>query len=175
MEKKIRTIAALNSHNVSVNLDEVILRNGKRGERIKIIHPEAAAVIAFLSEDEILMVRQYRYALERQTLEIPAGKVDPGETAEECAARELMEETGYKAEKLDLVCTYAPAIGYSSELIHVYSAKILQQAGQGFDQREISSVEKMRLSEVWEMVKKGEIVDGKTLLSLSMLKIVGEP
>jgi ADP-ribose pyrophosphatase len=96
MEKKIRTIATLNAHSFSVSLDDVLLQNGAPGRRIKIDHPEAAAIVPFFSEDQILMVRQYRYALGKETLEIPAGKMDPGEKPEACARRELLEETGFE-------------------------------------------------------------------------------
>ena len=79
MEKKIQTIASLSTHSFSAHLDEVLLRDGKVGKRVKIDHPEAAAVIPFISDHEIIMVRQFRYALGRETLEIPAGKVDPAQ------------------------------------------------------------------------------------------------
>ena len=80
MEKKIQTIASLGTLSFSAHLDEILLRDGKIGKRIKIDHPEVAAIIPYVSENEIQMVRQFRYALERETLEIPAGKVDRGET-----------------------------------------------------------------------------------------------
>jgi len=85
------------------------LRDGSSAKRVRIDHPEAAAVVPFLSDREILLVRQYRYALGRETLEIPAGKLDPSEKPEECAGRELLEETGYEAGSLTLLYTYAPA------------------------------------------------------------------
>ena len=75
MEKKISTVASMHTKHFSVHLDEVLLGKGKVSKRIRIDHPEATAVIPFISEDEIMMVRQYRYALGRETLEIPAGKV----------------------------------------------------------------------------------------------------
>jgi len=80
MEKKIRTIASLSTRSFSAYLDEVLLQNNQLGQRMRIDHPEASAIIPFLSDKEILMVRQYRYALGRETLEIPAGKLDPGKT-----------------------------------------------------------------------------------------------
>ena len=87
MEKKIQTLASLSTHSFSAHLDEVLLRNGKVGKRIRVDHPEAAAIIPFISDNEIIMVRQFRYALGKETLEIPAGKMDPGEKPEECARR----------------------------------------------------------------------------------------
>ena len=166
MEKKITTLASLCTHSFSANLDEVILRDGRTGKRMKIDHPEAAAVVPFVSDDEILMVRQYRYALGKETLEIPAGKLDPGETPEACIRRELMEETGYEAGEWTLLYTYAPAIGYSNERIHIYAARRLRKKKTRLDELEISAVEKHTLKSLKEMTKKGLLEDGKTLLGL---------
>jgi len=173
MEKKIHTIASLNTHSFSAHLDEVILRNGETGKRIRIDHPEATAVIPFISDDEIIMVRQFRYALGRETLEIPAGKVDQGEMPEECARRELLEETGYKAGLIRFVYTYAPAIGYSNELIHIYSGSNLKRMNVEIDEREISSLETISLKRVRELIKKGYILDGKTLIGLFIMESAG--
>ena len=166
MEKKITTLAILRTPSFSASLDEVVLRDGRTGKRMKIDHPEAAAVVPFVSHDEILMVRQYRYALGKETLEIPAGKLDPGETPESCVRRELLEETGYEAGEFRLVYTYAPALGYSNELIHIYSAHGLKKKSAKIDEREISSVEKHRLKSLKKMMKEGILLDGKTLLGL---------
>jgi len=169
MEKRIQTIATLRTHSFSVNLDEVLLRDGKVAKRIRIDHPEASAIIAFASESEIIMVRQYRYALGRETLEIPAGKVDQGEKPEACARRELLEETGYEAESLKLIYTYAPAIGYSNELIHIYSGHNLKQVNASIDEREISSIQRLSLEEVRSLIREGRILDGKTLIGLALM------
>jgi len=166
MEKKITTLASLRTRSFSAHLDEVILRDGRTGKRMRIDHPEAAAVVPFVSEEEILMVRQYRYALGKETLEIPAGKLDPGETPEACVRRELREETGYEAGEFTFLCTYAPAIGYSNERIHIYSARRLRKKKTKVDEREISAVETHRLDRLKKMAKKGRIEDGKTLLGL---------
>ncbi|MGD2124886.1 MAG: NUDIX hydrolase [Desulfobacteraceae bacterium] len=172
MEKKIRTVGSLTSHGFSVHLDEVLLKNGRVGQRIKIDHPEAAAIIPFISEHEIVMVRQFRYALGRETLEIPAGKMDPGETAEACVKRELLEETGYEADEIRLIYTYAPAIGYSNELIHIYSGHNLRKINASIDEREISSVERLSLERLRGMIRQGLVLDGKTLLGLSIIGLI---
>jgi ADP-ribose pyrophosphatase len=172
MEKKIRTIGTLNAHSFSVSLDDVLLKNGASGRRIKIDHPEAAAIVPFLSEERVLMVRQFRYALGKETLEIPAGKMDPGEKPEECARRELLEETGFEADLVQPVLTYAPAIGYSNELIHVFSARQLRKISAEVDEREISSVERVSLDQLREIVRKGLIEDGKTLLAFSFMGLI---
>ena len=173
MEKKIQRIASLNTRSFAVHLDEVRLADGETGKRVKIEHPEVAAIIPFLSKDEIIMVRQFRYALGKMTLEVPAGKFDPGETAQDCAKRELMEETGYEAGEMGLICTFAPAIGYSNELIHLYSGKDLKKRGRKTDDREIETVEIISLKKLDQMIGKGLILDAKTLLGLSLIKCRG--
>ncbi len=119
------------------------------------------------------MVRQFRYALGRETLEIPAGKVDPGEGVEECAQRELLEETGYEAVEIKHIYTYAPAIGYSNELIHIYSAGNLKKVNKKIDEREIISLERLSIERVKELIRKGLILDSKTLIGLSMMGLAG--
>ena len=173
MEKKIITLASLSTRSFSASLDEVLLRDGRTGKRMKIDHPAAAAVVPFVSDDEILMVRQYRYALGRDTLEIPAGKLDPGETPEACVRRELLEETAHEAGELTFLYTYAPAIGYSNELIHIYSARSLRKRRKKVDEREISSVGIYSIRRLRRMMKKGLLVDGKTLLALFFAGIEG--
>ena len=170
MEKKIQTLATLSTHSFSAYLDEVLLSNGQVGKRIRVDHPEAAAIIPFISEHEIIMVRQFRYALGKETLEIPAGKVDPGEEPEECAKRELLEETGYEAGSINLIYTYAPAIGYSNELIHMYSGRSLIKRNVKTDKREILSLERLSIERVRGFIKEGLILDGKTIIGLSLIQ-----
>jgi ADP-ribose pyrophosphatase len=172
MEKKIQTIATLSTASFSVHLDEVLLRDGKPGKRIKMDHPEAAAIIPFATDHEILMVRQFRYALGRETLEIPAGKRDPGESLEACVKRELLEETGYEAGKIAFLLSFAPALGYSNEQIHIYAGHMLKKTREDIDEREISSVERLGIKEIQRMVEKGLIMDGKTLLGLSITGLI---
>lgn len=169
MEKKRGTIAQLIAHSFSASLDEVELRDGQIRKRIRIDHPEAVAVIPLLSDSEIVMVRQFRYAIGKDTLEIPAGKVDPGEKPLAAVHRELLEETGYKADNIGHLCSYQPAIGYSNEIIHVYVARGLQKITRTLDEAEISSCEVMDLGEVRQMVADGKIMDGKTMLALGLI------
>jgi ADP-ribose pyrophosphatase len=172
MEKKIRTIASLSTRSFSAYLDEVLLQNNQMGQRMRIDHPEASAIIPFVSDKEILMVRQYRYALGKETLEIPAGKLDPGESPEQCIRRELVEETGHEAGRIEWVCTYAPALGYSNELIHIYSGYELRKTQALIDEREIAAVERIPLDKLKSMIKERLILDGKTLLGLSLMRII---
>ena len=168
MEEKLRTLGALFAKHFHVQLDTVRLRTGKLTERLKIDHPEAAAVVPFLDEHRLLMVRQWRYAIARETLEIPAGKVDPGESVEVCAQRELQEETGYEAGRLLHLISYFPAIGYSNETIRIYAASGLQRGPAERDLDEISRVEVVSLSDLQDLILRGDIVDGKTVIGISL-------
>ncbi len=174
MEKRLRTLASLSTPSFSAHLDEVVLGDGEQGKRIRVDHPEASAVVPFTTAGEVVMVKQYRYALGTETLEIPAGKVDPGEDPAACAKRELLEETGFAAPDLVLLYTYAPAIGYSNERIHIYSARGVVRESQKTDEREISSVEIIPLEDVWAMIRSRAILDGKTLIGLAISRALEE-
>jgi ADP-ribose pyrophosphatase len=170
MEETVKTLARINAKHFSAQLDTVRLRTGKITERIKIDHPEAAAIVPFLDADHILMVRQWRYALGKETLEIPAGKADPGEDIEVCARRELEEETGHSARRLLHLFSYYPAIGYSNELIRIYAASSLVRLAERHDVDEIAEVEVIRLSDVQDLILKGSIQDGKTVISIAIFR-----
>lgn len=172
MEKRLRTLGTLHAASFSAHLDEVSLANGEISKRIRIDHPEASAVMPLLPDGRIVMVRQYRYALGVETLEIPAGKVDPGEDAETCARRELMEETGFEAGILKRIYTYTPAIGYSNERIHIFMAPDVNQRSEKTDEREISSIEIISRDELQKMIEQKIILDGKTLIGLAMAGLV---
>jgi ADP-ribose pyrophosphatase len=170
MERKIQNLASLTTKSFTVCLDEVVLRNGQVGKRIRFEHPQAAAMIPFISDNEIIMVSQYRYALGKETLEIPAGKIDGTESPEQCILRELVEETGYRAENIKWLYTYAPAVGYSNELIHLYVGRDLKKVETTIDGGEISAVKILTIEEVMGMIRDHMILDSKTILSLAFLR-----
>jgi ADP-ribose pyrophosphatase len=170
MEETIRTLGILKARHFSARLDAVRLRTGKVTERIKIDHPEAAAILAFADRDHLLMVRQWRYAIGGETLEIPAGKMDPGESAEVCAGRELTEETGQRASRLIEIFSYYPAIGYANEMIRIFMASGLERTSDRQDQDEISGVEFVKLDQVHDMIMSGRIRDGKTVIGVSIFR-----
>ncbi len=170
MEETVRTLGVLNARHFSARLDAVRLRTGKITERIKIEHPEAAAIVAFVDRERILMVRQWRYALGAETLEIPAGKMDPGEPADTCAGRELFEETGYRPGRLTEIFNYYPAIGYANEVIRIFAATGLEKVSERQDEDEISKVEMIEFGQVHDMIMKGKIRDGKTVIGVSLFR-----
>jgi ADP-ribose pyrophosphatase len=170
MEQKIQSLASLGTKNFIVYLDEVSLKDGTISKRICIDHPQAAAIVPLISDNELIMVRQYRYALKRETLEIPAGKIDKGESAEECIKRELAEETGFEAKVIKWLYTYAPAVGYSNELIHLYLGSDLEKLENKVNDSEISSLEILTIDEVLRMIRNHEIVDSKTIIALAFVR-----
>ncbi|MHC1727716.1 MAG: NUDIX hydrolase [Syntrophobacteraceae bacterium] len=170
MEETIRTLGILKARHFSVRLDSVRLQTGKLTERIKIDHPEAAAILAFPDPEHILMVRQWRYAIGCETLEIPAGKVDPGEQADVCAGRELFEETGHRPRRLLEIFSYFPAIGYANETIRIFLAAGLERVSERTDEDEISKVEVVKIDQIHDMIMRGEIRDGKTVIGISLFR-----
>lgn len=147
---------------LTLRVDEVELPNGKTGMREVIEHQGAAAVVALTDENELVLVRQYRYPFSSAIWEIPAGKLDPGETPPECAKRELLEETGASAQNLIDLGIYYPTPAYCCEQIHLFGATGLAFTAQSLDEDEFVEVKKFPLEQVVEMIKNNEICDGKT-------------
>ena len=151
---------------------EIELPNGNIKHHEVIRHPGAVGIIALDDDDRVLLVNQYRTALERVTLEIPAGKLEPGEDARECAIRELAEETGYVAGKMTYLIPIAVAVGYSDEIIHLFIATDLK-AGQAHpDDDEFVASQWMDLSELIDLVLDGRIEDSKTVIAALALDAV---
>ena len=170
-EEKIRTISTIQGKSFSVNLDEARLPSGRITERIRVLHPDASAIIPILDDGRIILVKQFRYSIQEETLEIPAGKIDKGESAEECARRELVEETGYSATNLEFLLTYVPAIGYSNERLYIYKGSALRRFPEyEHSSDEISQLEFLTLAEINDKILSGEIQDGKTIVAMTLLK-----
>src|SRR5690606_35813809 len=128
--------------------------NGKTSSREIIKHPGAVAVIAITEEEKILLVEQYRKALERTLIEIPAGKLEKGEDPRESAKRELMEETGYTCENLEHITSFYTSPGFANELVHIYQATGLKQERElQLDEDEFVSVMEVTYDEALNLVK----------------------
>lgn len=151
---------------LSLRVDEVFLPNGNRSTREVIDHGGAAAVAALDGKDRILLVRQYRYPIGRVLTELPAGKLEPGETPEAGAARELEEETGFRCGRLLPLGRYLPAAAYDTEVIFLYLTRELTAARQKLDEDEFLSVVRVPFDEAVRMVLDGEIEDGKTIAGI---------
>lgn len=129
-------------------------------------HKGAAAIVAVDQQEQILMVRQYRNALERETLEIPAGGLGPGEDMKCCAIRELEEETGFRTENAEHLIDIYTCVAYSNEKIGIYYTNYLIPSKQHLDEDEYISVERYPLEELIHMILNGEIQDAKTVSAI---------
>ena len=151
---------------VNLRVDTVRLPNGKTSQREIVEHRGAVAIVPLLDDDTVLMIRQFRLAVHEVLLEVPAGTLEPDEPPEICAARELEEETGYRASTLRRLFSQYLAPGYSQEILHVFLAEGLEKTLQRTEEDENVEVVPVPLSHAVEMVLSGEIRDAKTIAAL---------
>ena len=153
-----------------VHRDVVRLPDGSETVREYVRHPGAVGIVALLADGRVVLERQYRYPLGRDFLEIPAGKLEPGEQHELTAKRELLEETGYVAKEWTRLGVIHNAIGYSDEAIELWLAKGLEQRGQNLDPGEFLEVVTLPFAETLAMIRDGRITDAKTVAALLWMK-----
>ena len=165
-EEVIRSERIFQGRVVNLRVDTVRLPNGRVSQREIVEHRGAVAIVPMLDSDTVLMIRQFRLAVNEVLLEVPAGTLEPGEPAEVCAARELEEETGYRAGCLRKLFSQYLAPGYSQEILHVFLAQELQKTVQKMDDDENVEVVPMPLHRAVDLVLKGEIRDAKTIAAL---------
>ncbi len=147
--------------------EDTVVANGHEARWDFIHHDGAAAVLPVLEDGRILMVRQYRNALDRETLEIPAGKLDaPDEPKINCAYRELEEETGYRTEKLEYLISINTTVAFCDEYIDIFLARNLIPSRQHLDEDEMIDVEAWKLEDLLDMIYQGRITDGKTVAAI---------
>ena len=156
---------------ISLDVDQVRFPDGSSSELEMVRHPGASAIVPFLSDPagvdpQILLIKQYRYAANGYLYEIPAGRLDANESPEECARRELQEETGCIAERMDRLTAMYTTPGFTDERIHLFLASGLTRGPAKRDSDEFMEVEAMTLSNALQMVGRGEISDAKTALGL---------
>jgi len=156
---------------LNLDIDTVSFPNGSVGEIEIIRHSGASAVIPFLSDPhgddpQILLLRQYRYAAEAVLYEVPAGKLDPGEEPEHCARRELLEETGCSASRIEHLYTMYTTPGFTDERIHIFMATGLVQGKSEHEADEFITLETVTLSKALGLIQEGAIQDAKTALAL---------
>lgn len=150
---------------INLRVDTVEV-SGRIVGREVVEHRGAVAILPLTQSGDVVLIRQYRHAVGESLIEIPAGTLEPGETPEECARRELREETGMTAERLDPICSFYLAPGYSSELLHLFVAQVGPAVGQRLDKDESIEVLVKPLGEAIHMAERGEIRDAKTLIGL---------
>jgi ADP-ribose pyrophosphatase len=149
-----------------VRRDTVSLPDGRHTDREYIVHPGAAVIIALTDTGDVVMERQYRYPLEREFLELPAGKIDPGEDPMATAKRELIEETGYSAAVWRHLGVMHPVISYSTERIEIFLAQGLTLSKPKLDQGEFLEVFTVALPIAMDWIRSGRITDSKTIAGL---------
>ena len=149
-------------------VDEIEYPSGNRGIREVAEHPGGSVVVPMLDDKTVLLIRQFRYPIKDFLYELPAGKLDAGEDPARCAARELEEETGYKAETLAKLTAIYTTPGFCTELLHIYLATGLHQlpGGQRLEEGEDLTLETFSLKEAVSMIERGEIVDSKSMCGL---------
>ena len=172
MERKLSSKTVFEGRLVTVQHDTVELENGREAFREVIRHPGAVAVLA-VEEDQILLVRQYRYCIGRELLEIPAGKLEPGEEPLPAAIRELSEETGCECEDLVPLGRYYGSAGCLDEGIHLYFGRVSSQGNSHPDEDEFLTLERRTLADLEAMMAAGDLPDGKTLAAIALAKAKG--
>ena len=151
---------------IQVDREMVRLPNGREVELDIVHHPGAAAVVPFLSDDEVLLIRQYRHAAGGSILEVPAGKLDAGEAPELCAARELEEEAGVRAGRLERLGRIFTTPGFTDEVIHLFAAFDLTPVPARPEADEVIEVMRVTLARALEFVWNGELDDAKSAIAL---------
>lgn len=153
-------------HNIRLRVDDVVLPSGKETVREVIEHDGAVAIVALDRDKNVLLVRQFRHAAGKELLEIPAGGIDPGETPEQTAQREMQEETGYAPGKLERLGGFYSAPGYASEYLYLFRATELMPARLMAEDTEEIKLVRISLNEVVELIRSGGIQDAKSVAGL---------
>jgi len=151
---------------LNLHVENIELPSGKRTTREIINHHGAVVIVAVDAEENTFLVRQYRSAVKRPLLEVPAGKIDPGEKPEETASRELIEETGYSAGRMEALGGFYASPGYSTEYLYLFYATDLKPADVAIDDDEIAEILQVPLAEIPGMISSGEICDSKSVAGL---------
>lgn len=156
---------------VRVKLDEAQLPNGKKARREVVEHPGGVAILALDREDNVAVVRQYRYPFHKVLLELPAGKLEPGEDPRVCGVRELEEEVGLVADEFIYLGGLYLSPGYSNEVLHLYLARGLRQGACHPDEDEFLEGERIPFARLVDMVMADEIHDAKTVAAVLKAKV----
>lgn len=165
-ESKLSSEIVYQGSFLDVRKDKVLLPDGNTSTREWIKHPGAVCIIPILPNGDIALIRQYRYPIKREMIELPAGKLDGIEESEMCAKRELEEEIGYSSDKITFLTQIHPAIGFANEVMDLYLAEDLVQTKSNLDKDEFIILFPTNLNNAVEMVWSGKITDVKTIIGL---------
>ena len=169
-EKQITTRILYEGLIVNVRRDTAMIFGDKHVPREVVEHPGGVAIVPVTSDNNVLMVRQYRYPMEQELLEIPAGKLSHGEDPFDCAVRELAEETGCTAGKIISLGEMFPSPGYCKEILYLYLALDLQYGEMNLDEDEFLSVETHSIDDIMRRIMANEISDAKTIVGIMKAK-----
>lgn len=169
-EITIKTEPVFQGKVISLQVDHVKLPNGETTTREIVKHSGAVSILA-LVDDRMVVVEQYRKPLERSLVEIPAGKLEPGENPTQAAKRELQEETGYSCETIRSICSFYTSPGFANEIMHLYLAEGLTQGAMKLDEDEFIACEGITLEQAEQYIAEGRIQDAKTITAVYAWRI----
>ena len=173
-EEKISSKRLYSGRILDLEVDRVLLPSGSKAEREVIRHLGAAVVLPLLEGGQVILVNQYRYPMGGELLELPAGKLDPGEDPNTCAARELSEETGWRAGEIYDLGSFFTTPGFTDEVLHAFVATGLEPAPDVVpDPDEAIEIVTMSVEEALAACRDGRIRDGKTLATLLLAQLNG--
>lgn len=170
IETTVSSEVVYRGHFLEVRKDQVALPDGSRAGREYIVHPGAVVILPILDDGRLVLERQYRYPLQQVLLEFPAGKLDPGESGQAAAIRELAEETGYRAREWARAGILHNAAAYSDEFIEIWFARGLMQGERHLDHGELIDLCLMSEEELDALAAAGALTDAKTLIGLQWLQ-----
>jgi len=165
-EKTMKTDRIYEGKVINLRVDTVELPDKKYSKREIVEHPGAVAIVPVTSTGEVILVKQFRKAVEMELYEIPAGKLEIGEDPRTCAVRELKEETGYESNDLQYLFQFYTSPGFSNEKMHLFLARELSEGEAQPEDDEYIDVVKIKLTELEEMINNGEILDSKSIVGI---------
>lgn len=168
-ERTLESRQIYEGRRVSLRVDRVVLPGGRETTREIASYPDCVAIVAVDADGNVILVRQYRHAVGREMLELPAGGIESGEAPEESARRELEEETGYRPKDIRRIGGAYTAPGYSTEFMHLFLATGLEPGPSRAEDDEFIQVVPVPLSQIRAMIDSGEICDGKSVIGLLTL------
>lgn len=173
-EKTMKTEKVYDGKILNLRIDTVELPDKKYSKREIVEHPGAVGIVAITNNKEIVLVKQFRKAVEKELIEIPAGKLEIGEEPKDCVIRELKEETGYSAEKITYMMEFYTSPGFSNEKLYLFMAESLQEGEAEPEKDEYIEVLKLNINDLISMVDNGEILDSKTIIACITAKKIME-